>query len=345
MSSDRFKHGGNVHKVLRDRSVPRSQLLDFSANINPLGLSPKGKRAIKKGLNHLLDYPDPDYTVLKRDLAKLYKTDEEFILPGNGAIELIYHLIRLKKRGVAYIPAPGFVEYERALEMESWDIRLYSHIEEIDVKEANLIFICNPNNPTGKGYRDKQLLLFLKRCKIEGTDVVLDEAFIDYSSDGSLTPYLKDYTNLYILKSLTKFFAVPGLRIGALLTSDTIVIEKFWSRFIPWTINTVASLYISEAIKDKRYIKRSKDYIRRERYYLYKTLSKIKYIDVFKSQGNYLFFRVTKDINLHSSLLEFNIMIRSCDNYNGLDESYYRVAIKKRKQNRHLIKVLIGCLH
>lgn len=344
MPLDRFKHGGNVHKIIRERAVKRSNILDFSANINPLGLSPMGKRAIKKGLKHILDYPDPDYNRLKSDLAQLYSTKEEFILPGNGAIELIYHLIRLKKRGVAYIPAPGFVEYERALEMENWEIKLYKHIDEINVEETDLIFICNPNNPTGRGYRRKHLLTLLELCKVHGTDVVIDEAFIDYSSDGSLTPYIMEFSTLYILKSLTKFFAVPGLRIGALLTSDRDIIERFWSRFIPWTINTLASIYITHAIKDKRYIERSKEYIRRERYQQYKRLSQIEDINVLRSQGNYLFFRLNRDINLQSILLDRNIMIRSCDNYNGLGRDYYRVAVKKHRYNKRFIKILKSIL-
>lgn len=340
-----FTHGGNIHRAAREIDIPRCKILDFSANINPLGLSSMGKKSIRRSFNNILHYPDPDYNDLKESISRYYSTLKEFCLLGNGAIELIYTFIRLKAGGRALIPAPGFVEYEKALISCGWEVDLYRSKSDIDLDGVDLIFFCNPNNPTGESYSERYLLKLLNSCREKGVDLFLDEAFIEYSSYNSMSKYLEQYDNLYILKSLTKFFAIPGLRLGSLLTSNRQFINSFNNQLVPWSINSVAEDYIKAALKDRKYIKKSKEYIRRERYWLYKRLGDFKSLKVYRSQGNYLLFKSARSVDLIGKLRSRGILIRCCSNYNGLDSSYYRVAVKSRNNNNRLIKTLSSILN
>lgn len=333
-----FTHGGNIYKASRETKFSKSEIIDYSANINPLGLSPKGKLAIKKSASKILNYPDPDYYELISSISDYYNVSKDYVCPGNGAIELIYAYARMKKGGRALIPAPGFVEYERALLLNSWDISFYTDKNEIDTEEYNVIFICNPNNPTGKSFSRSFLISLLENSKRNNCDIFIDEAFIEFSSYSSLADEIKKHQNLFILKSLTKFFAIPGLRLGALLTSNKFFREQHNYNKVPWNINVVAEEYIKAATKDKKYIKKTKLNIKKERKWLYNKLINIDNLKVFRTQGNYLFIQNLSNADLCKELLKLGIMIRSCHNYNNLDSSYYRIAVKKRQMNKLLIK-------
>lgn len=339
-----FIHGGNVHKAAIELGIPRDRILDFSANINPLGLSPKGRKAIIKNLNNILNYPDPDSTELIDNISKYYCVDHSYILPGNGAIELIYKYTGIKEIGKALIPAPGFVEYEKALLTNGWNVDFYNK-KDIDLSGIDVVFICNPNNPTGYSYSETFLLNLLKQCKEKCIDFFIDEAFIEYSTSVSMVKYLKDFDNLYILKSLTKFYAIPGLRIGMLLTSNKSFNLLYQKNYIPWTINSVVQDYVKHALTDKKYINRSLKYIREERVWLFKELSKISTLKIFRTQGNYIMFRDSSGLELVENLRLDGILIRSCANYNNLDNTYYRVAVKKRDENKKLLKSLRRCIN
>ena len=340
--SDRkdYTHGGNIYKASEELGIAQGKILDFSANINPLGLSPKGKKAILGNINRVLNYPDPEYRRLRLSLSSYYSVKQEHILLGNGAIELIYSFIKNQPKGRALIPAPGFVEYEKALKREGWDVEFYNSKDEIKTKGIDLIFICNPNNPTGSSYSYGFLIDLLDKCKADGTNLLIDEAFIEYSSYKTTTYEITTYNNLYILKSLTKFFAIPGLRLGALITSNKGFINKFNNQIIPWSINSVVEEYICSALEDYNYIKTSKKFIQKERLWLYRELNKIDNLKVFRSQGNYLLLKDKLGLDLANILKIKGLLIRDCSNYNNLDKSYFRVAVKKRSQNRVLLKEL-----
>ncbi|MGL1891325.1 MAG: threonine-phosphate decarboxylase CobD [Spirochaetaceae bacterium] len=335
-----FTHGGNVHKASINNKISKHKILDFSANINPLGLSPKGLSSIKNGVRNILNYPDPEYIELRQSLAGYYNVDIDHLIPGNGAIELIYSYVKNREVGTALIPAPGFVEYEKALLSYGWEVLYYTNKDEINTTNVDVIFICNPNNPTGSSYSESYLTELLNRCSNNNTDLFLDEAFIEFSSYKSMSSYLHKFNNLFILKSLTKFFAIPGLRLGALLTSNKTFKDSFNKIIIPWSINSVAQDYITSAIKDNRYINKSKYYIKRERIWLFKQLTNIPNLKVFRTQGNFMVFKIDLDIDLCSVLISKGILIRSCFNYNSLDSSYYRIAIKRHGQNKVLLRSL-----
>ena len=334
-----YTHGGDVYKASEELGIPKNKLIDFSANINPLGLSPYGIGGIIKGLKNILHYPDPNSIELIDSLSKYYNVNPNYILPGNGAIELIYQYVKIKPKGKALIPAPGFVEYEKALVSNGWEIELYNK-KNINLNGIDVVFLCNPNNPTGYSYPDKFILNLLQECQKKKVDLFLDEAFIEYCTNSSMVKYLEDFNNLYILKSLTKFFAIPGLRLGMILTSNSEFNLLYHKNYIPWSINSIVQDYVKEALLDKKYINKSLNYMRKERVWFYRQLSKFSSIKTFRTQGNYIFFQYKGKLDLAQKLKKEGIIIRSCGNYNNLDNSFYRVAVKKHRENKRLLKSL-----
>lgn len=349
----RFEHGGNIYKLAREKG--RTDYIDFSANINPLGISELGKQAYHNAIDYLLDYPDPDYFALTKDISTFHGVDSDDVFVGNGAIEMIYKCFEFISPKKALIVAPTFVEYEKALirigckpdflvlnEEQEFCLNIDKLIEKSS--EYDLIVVCSPNNPTGKAVPRKEVKRFLEEIKSttdRNCNLFLDEAFLDFvGEEESMTELYTEYSNLYILRSATKFFAIPGLRLGYIITANNDFSKFYTETKIPWTINRVAEEVFRASISDKEYIKETilRNKISREK--MFDELSSIDGIKAYKSEGNYLFFKLERTFDLRSALLEKGIVIRSCDNYIGLDDSFYRVAVKKEEENIILIKSL-----
>lgn len=344
------QHGGNIHKFAREHHFDVEQILDYSANINPFGMSKKIEEKLPEILNQALNYPDPDYKELKNDISMFEGVDEKYILLGNGAIECIFLLAEYLKSEHIMIPAPTFVEYERAFEKYETCITYYNINKtfEFDVEDyinsitedVDTLILCNPNNPTGYLTDRSDLLLIIEYAKCRNIKVIIDEAFIDFTSDedaNTLKTYLEDYSNLIILKSLTKFFAMPGLRLGYLMTSDVELLASILDERMPWAINSFAAECGRIGLNDVHYIKETKMWIKTEREWLYDQLNRLDCLEVYKSEGNYLFF-YSKINKLDEKLEKYGIMIRNCNNYRNLSDGFYRVAIKKRESNIQLVE-------
>ena len=215
-------------------------------------------------------------------------------------------------------------------------------LEEIK-EELDIIFLCNPNNPTGALIEKDFSLKVLEKAKKMNITVVFDESFLDFVEDNyrySLIKELDNFQNLIIVKSLTKLFAFPGIRLGYGLSSNNNFIEKINSVGTPWSVNTVADYAGREALKDVKYIKNSVAYIKKENEFLYNGLENFKDITTFKGAVNFIFFKLNKNINLREELIRRGIIIRSCSNYIGLDHSFYRVAVRTREENKKLLEEL-----
>lgn len=248
------------------------------------------------------------------------------------------------------IQAPTFIEYERAFSKSASQIDLYNlnhedfkaNLRQIDINKYNAIVICNPNNPTGILNEKRDLIDLLKRSISKNTYIIIDEAFIDFlenESDYSLVDQLNNYSHLVILKSLTKFFAIPGLRLGYVLTSSKTLIESVAKNRIPWTVNGLASKAGQFCLSFDNYIQETKTYIHKERNRFMNLLNQIKFIRLYDSQVNYIFFR-SDLIDLEKRLIPYGIMIRNCSNYDNLSNGYYRVAVKSTRDNNCLIEAL-----
>lgn len=347
-------HGGNLDELSRTFKLNKESLIDFSANINPLGINKKVKDAIINALEEVERYPDITYFNLKYGISDFEGVNYEDLVLGNGAAEVIFNLVRSIKPKKVLIPAPTFGEYEEAVlsinssieyyylkEDNNWiiDEDIINHINE----DIDMVFICNPNNPTGI-LTDKEVIINIaKKALSTNTILAIDESFLDFVRDGenySVINLLKEYNNIFIIKSMTKLFAIPGIRIGYGICENKEIINKIELISVPWNINILAEKATLEAIKDKEYIDRTISYIQKEKNYLYKELNKFNDIKVFKPSVNFIMFKIINNIDLKLELMKENIIIRSCNNYIGLDDSYYRVAVRTREENDNLIMAL-----
>lgn len=352
--NSRFEHGGNIYKINREHGIVETEIIDFSANINPLGMSELGKSAYINALNMVGNYPDPEYIKLKDSISNYHNTSSDNLFIGNGAIEMIYKTFDYIKPSKALIVAPTFVEYERALNRIGVTPEFYILKEEdnfiVDIETLknhaanyDLIVVCSPNNPTGKLVAKEKIVEFLSfvkenniKCKL-----FLDEAFIDFvSEEESMIDRVHEYENLFILRSATKFFAIPGLRIGYVISANKNLRKFYENQHIPWSINTVAQEVLIASLSDKDYIERTVTINEKSREYLYEELSQIHELKVYSSKGSYMFFKLLKNVDLRELLLEKLILIRACNNYIGLDKNYYRVAVKSHEQNVILVKAI-----
>lgn len=347
-------HGGNIEELARKYNLKKENIIDFSANINPLGLSENVKKAIIKSIDEINIYPDITYYNLKKSISNYEKTTPDYLTLGNGAAEVIFNLVRAVNPKKALLLAPTFGEYEEALlsvnskieyymlsEGNNWDIGI-DILDQIN-EAINIIFICNPNNPTGRLTDRNIILKILEKTKKYNCIVAIDESFLDFVKENeeyTLLKYIEVYNNLFIIKSLTKFFAMPGLRIGYGITSNIDLVKKISNISIPWNINILAEKSTIKALEEKEYIKNTIDYIENEKNKFYNELCKFKDLKVFKPSVNYIMFKVDKNIDLKEEMMKENISIRSCSNYNGLNNKYYRIAVRKREENEKFVAIL-----
>lgn len=352
----KVKHGGNIYEAAKKYGLKEGEILDYSANINPFGIPNVLKATIISNIDVIENYPDPDYRDLIWSIAKYNNIDKDYVLPGNGATEIIFQIIQALEPKRTLLLAPTFLEYERALKRVGSDIKYHfldeSNYFKVDKKDflkelthdIDFIILCNPNNPTGQIVEREVLVEILIECRTKGINLMIDEAFIEFLDDegaNSLIDYLDDFPNLFIVRALTKFFAIPGLRLGYGLMSNGEIKEIILSRKEPWTINCFASMSAEVLLKDNEYIRKSKEFFKIERAYMYEKLRGFKALSVYRPQANYIFFSmIDETINLKEELINRKILIRECDNYVNLDKSYFRVAIKDRESNEKLIGAL-----
>jgi len=354
---DISKHGGDVFSAAEEYGLNLRDILDFSANINPLGPPLTAIRAIKDNLDLIVHYPDPDCRELKAAISDYLGIDRDNILVGNGSSALIYQLVRTIKPQLALIPSPTFSEYELAIVKNEGRVRFAVLEEErnfaLDIEDLirrsddiDIIFLCNPNNPTGSINTSAELEELINFAEDRGIWVVIDEAFMDFVENRdrySLITRSIKYDNLIVLGSLTKIFALAGLRLGyAVARWDNI--ERLAKYTEPWSVNYLAQVAGASALKDKEYIMRTKDLIRRERKRLWNELSTLRGIKPFPSVANYILVRIleaglTADM-LGKLLARKGILIRDCSSFRSLDERYIRLAVKDREANSKLLKEL-----
>lgn len=352
------EHGGNVVEMGLQAGIDPALLLDFSANINPLGLPESVKSLIVNNLQVIEHYPDVEYRHLHQAIARANQCDYDQVIAGNGETELIYGLVRALAPRLAMLLVPGFAEYRRALQQQGCQIIDYalseqdgfqvttSLLDAVRTHRPDCLFIATPNNPTGLMPDAGLLNQLATLCETLQIALIVDEAFIDFLPSGSgLAARLKMSRYLYLLRSLTKFFAIPGLRLGYLLSGHTELITLMKNTREPWTINALSALVGQHLLTDERYIQASHEYIARQRDELWRRLDGFPSLVVWKSAVNFIFFRCLRhNLNLQQALLQHHILIRHCANFPGLDGSCYRVAVRTEEQNKKLINALTDVL-
>ena len=343
-------HGGDIYSK---RDIPgNKKLIDFSANVNPLGMPPAVKKAIIDNIDAFSNYPDPLCRELVDGISKYESVPKNNIVCGNGAADIIYRIAAIIKPKETLLPAPTFSEYQQAVETVNSIIK-YHYLSEdngfiIDEAildklspEVDLMFLCNPNNPTGIPIEKDLVLSIANTCKLNSTFLIVDECFVDFLDDSqkfSIVKELSGYDNVIVLKAFTKIYAMAGIRLGYGVCSNKEVIEKIHSAGQPWNVSVIAQKCGVAALKDYNYIRRTKITIRQNREYLIERL-RILGLKVFNSEANYILFKSENKL-LQSALEKEAILIRSCANYIGLNDSFFRIAVKGREDNEYLVKSL-----
>lgn len=340
-------HGGDVYKY--------KDCLDFSANCNPLGTPQSVKQAIIDSVEGLSDYPRVGCGPLKEAIAEYEHTKKEYLICGNGAADLIFSLCRALTPKKALLLAPTFAEYEQALVSVGCMIdRFYlqertdfcveeSYLEMLEEK-PDIVFLCNPNNPTGITVGQELLEKILRKCTKLGIFLVVDECFLDFIKEPerhTLKGALAEHKNLFLLKAFTKRYAIPGVRLGYGLCSDKELLEKMEAVTQPWNVSTMAQCAGMAALKETEYVEKGRALIFREAEWMKEKMSVLG-LKVYPSEANYIFFGGPED--LFERCVQQKVLIRDCSNYPGLKKGYYRVAVKLHEQNERLLEAFTNIL-
>ncbi|SET32472.1 L-threonine O-3-phosphate decarboxylase [Natronincola peptidivorans] len=352
-------HGGNIFEIERKEKLDRKTLLDYSANINPLGLPKSLKRIIQDRMEDLQYYPDIYYEDLKAAISQYYSLIKEDIFVGNGAAQVIFDTIHRIKPQKSIILAPTFSEYEKALkscestivevplqEEDNFDLNIDALIEKID-DTIDLVVLCNPNNPTSRLIEMQKIEKILLKCQQHQVYLMIDEAFMDFVEDQplySMLPYYKKHKNIVIVRAFTKFYGVPGLRLGFGVCSDKTMIEEINKNTLPWCLNTFAGYFGEVLLAEDNYVEATHQWLRKEKRRFFKALQNIEGIKAFPPSVNFILIKILKtDSNAHhlkEKLLQQKILIRDCSNFTNLDDKFFRVAIKIPEQNNVFLKAL-----
>ena len=336
-------HGGEIYE--------KSYRLDFSVNVNCTGTPESVLKAAAEGALLSAQYPDVKCLALRRDLASFLSVSEDEIVFGNGAADVILTAVLAVKPKKVVVLAPTFAEYEQSAKIldaemiyyrlkEENDFRLDEGFFSVLTEDVDMVFICNPNNPTGQLVEREFLLRILSHCKDQGIFLVVDECFNEFLDDPesySLIRDLDDYPNLLILKAFTKTYAMAGLRLGYGLCSDRNFLSRMAECNQPWAVSIPAQYAGIAALKEKEYVKSSMRLMRNERNFLKTELRRLGF-RVFDSQANYIFFKADPDLKAKCS--GHGILIRDCSNYVGLTAGYFRVSVKLHEENLELLHVL-----
>ena len=350
-------HGGNLTRAAARYGIPAARLIDFSANINPLGPSPRAIRAVVEALDQVRHYPDPDCTELRAALAAYLGAREERILMGNGAAELIYLLVRVLGCRRAIIPTPTFCEYAMAVASCGGVVEKAPMPEEegfcLPVEKINkmlpgadILFICNPNNPTGRVVETGLITEILDRAEQCGVTVVVDEAFMDFVPERerySMVSAAGVRPNLVVLYSLTKFFGIPGLRLGAMLAPPGLAARLALAKD-PWNVNALAQAAGVAGLRDVDYMEATRRLVLEEKRFLFDRLASLKGVQPLPGAANFLLVKVSEtgagSGQLTDRLGRRGVLVRDCAGFTGLAGRYLRLAVKTRPENEKLLTVL-----
>ena len=364
-------HGGNLVWAAAIAGCPKDAILDFSASISPLGPPPSSLAAISSQLGYIKHYPDPSYSELRLALSHFHQIPCEWILPGNGSAELLTYVGReFSQLAATTLITPAFGDYYRALAAYDAKVLEYpfslarlfhakkqglgedrnkiSFTEPLSSLSATLsalsprhgLLLNNPHNPTGKLWSRQAILPYLEELPL----VVVDEAFMDFlppDQEQSLIGMVEKYPNLVILRSLTKFYSMAGLRLGYAIAHPQYL--RRWEGWRdPWSVNTLAAAAAVAALTDKDFQLQTWEWLAPTRYKLFQDLSTLPQLDPLPGAANFLLVQSQYSVNqLQEQLLkEHQILIRNCQSFPELGDNYFRVAVLTDQDNQRLIKAI-----
>ena len=350
-------HGSDLEKIEEIYHIKKEDITSFSANVNPLGISPLLRDTLAKHVDAITSYPDREYTQLRKSICAYTGANFENIIVGNGSTELISLFIQTTHPKKALILGPTYSEYEREISLEGGHTLYYPLKEEnnfqMDVEDfcrqlndsLDLLVLCNPNNPTSTAVARKDMRKILDCALQHGISVMVDETYEEFTPEGSKLssiPLTNNYNNLIVLRGISKFFAAPGLRLGYAVTGNPDLLKYINTKKNPWTINSLAEIAGCIMFSDKDYIDKTKALITEERQRMYETLSSWKTVKVYPSCTNFLLVRilredVTSDM-VFDHCIRKGLMIRDCATFPFLDSSYIRFCVMSPEKNDELLE-------
>lgn len=349
-------HGGSHYSVLADLGVSDKDVIDFSASVNPLGPSPDACRSLGDVESILTEYPDPGSHHFREKVSQCLNFSSEQVLVTNGSTELIHLLPRLVASGKeALIINPCFSEYESALRLNRIpvhsleyhiDSQVQIHADEVTDflrthPKVEMLILGHPNNPTGQLWSEQSLSALIRYCESQQVVLVVDETFIEFCGEQDSTlKWMEGNSILIVVRSMTKFYGLAGVRLGYGVMHPTLK-AKLESYQIPWSVNGVAQKMGILALDDEEYAVQTRSATCAQREYMFSALDSFLSIHVFSSQANFLFFQLLvesteKARQFYMGLVDSGVLIRNCGNFRGLDERFFRVAVRSPEDNRRL---------
>ena len=325
-------HGGDIFAVARTHGWDWREVLDFSANINPLGPSPRVRAAIVAAIERIVHYPEREPARLVAALARRWGLEETQLLVGNGATELIFFLARVSKWTSVTLALPVFSEFHRAFPHAC----LADLLDPSTWPRAGLLVLTRPANPSGWTLPAKVLRDYIHSSEAW---VLVDESFLEFSGLSSLASLIEAHPKLMVLRSLTKFYALPGIRVGALVGSPEAV-RQWKEHREPWQVNVLAEEAALAAISDTDHALRSVDFVRNERTWLENRLRCLPGVEPIPSDVNFVSVRINYSAKaLYAHLLASKILIRNCVGWPGVTGEMVRLAVRRRDENEQLLNV------
>jgi threonine-phosphate decarboxylase len=353
-------HGSDLEKIEQIYKIRKEEIVSFSANVNPLGISPLLRETLASHIDAITTYPDREYRSLRNCIAAYADTDYENIIMGNGSTELISLFIQLEHPKKALIIGPTYSEYEREIALGGGTCLYYPLKEELDFvldvehftsqlnESIDLLVICNPNNPTSGAITRKTMRRILDVCKQNDIFVMVDETYVEFAENEkeiTSVPLTAFYNNIVILRGTSKFFAAPGLRLGYAITGNRDFIKSINTRKNPWTINSLAVVAGEIMFQDKDYIQKTRDLISGERARMYHIFSEDSRFKPYPPSGNFMLVRLladgmTSDLLFDRAIRE-KMMVRDCSTFPFLDNRYIRFCFMSREMNDKLIECIM----
>jgi threonine-phosphate decarboxylase len=356
--SDHF-HGSDLETIEKIYGIKKENIVSFSANVNPLGISPKLKATLSERIDAIMSYPDREYSSLRKRIAEYVRTDMDSILVGNGSTELISLFIQIKHPKKALIIGPTYSEYEREVSLGGGQTRYYRLEEEnnftLDIpqleteltEDIDLLVICNPNNPTSTSITRNDMRKILDICKQKGIFVMVDETYVEFAEDVlkvTSVPLTVYYNNIIILRGISKFFAAPGLRLGYAICGNADLLKEMNQRKNPWTINSLAAIAGEIMFADEDYIKETRTLIANERSRVCKVLDNLKNVQYFSPTANFVLVKILREditsMDIFEASIRKGMMIRDCSTFPFLNNKFIRFCFMTPKLNDALLAVI-----
>ncbi len=353
-------HGSDLEKIEQVYGIKKEEITSFSANVNPLGISPALRQTLSEKIDAITTYPDRDYVSLRKCIADYVGTDFEHIIVGNGSTELISLFIQIEHPKKAVVIGPSYSEYEREIALGGGTTLYYPLREEdgflLDTSDfisklkdnIDLLILCNPNNPTSTSITKKSMRLILDACMQHGIYVMVDETYVEFADNMeqiTSVPLTNYYNNLVILRGTSKFFAAPGLRLGYAVTGNRDLIKMINTRKNPWTINSLAAIAGEIMFRDDAYIQKTKTLISSERRRMYELFSAQDDFKVYEPSGNFMLVKILRpqltSQDLFDRTIRKKMMIRDCSTFPFLDDKFIRFCFMKPEMNDALAACIL----